>query len=140
MGGPHENFFKSSGGSDSDARATRKIVMRRGHAPMIAASRRLFGAGKGGTDHHCIRTRGEGFTDVSPGGHSTVCNNRNVRSGLFKVMFTSGGAIDGGCHLGNADSKNTARGASGTRSDTDENGCSARVHKFEAGVVVNGVP
>jgi len=48
-----------------NARAARQVMMRRRHAPVIAAARRFLRAGERGADHDRVSAGRESFADFS---------------------------------------------------------------------------
>src|SRR6267378_6681833 len=67
-GRPEEDLLERARDADPDARAPRQVRVRRRHAPVIAASRRLGRAREGGADHDGVGAGGEGLAHVAPRG------------------------------------------------------------------------
>ena len=84
---------------DADARAARQVRVRRGHAPVVAAARRLLGAREGGADHDRVGAGGERLADVAAGGHAAVGDDRHVAAGPLVVEVARGRRVRGGGHL-----------------------------------------
>src|SRR5919204_4436495 len=76
--GAEQNLLERAGDAHADARAARQIRVRRRHAPVIPASRRLHGARERRADHHGVGPRRERLADVAAGRHAAVGDHGDV--------------------------------------------------------------
>src|SRR5215467_3109551 len=124
-GGAEEDLLERAEDADADARPARQVRVWRGHAPVIAAARRLLGARESGSDHDGVRTRGEGLADVAARGHAAVGDDGHVAAGALVVEIARGRGVGGGRHLGHAETEDLAARAGGAGTDPDEHGVDA---------------
>ena len=79
--------------SGLDAGAARKFGMESGHPPVIAASRRFFGAGDRRTYHDGVSAAGDRLSDVAAGPHAAVRYDLDVFAGLVQMTSPGGGGV-----------------------------------------------
>ncbi len=125
--GPKRICLQRTGRADFDARAARKIGVRRGHAPMIAVARRFVRFGESAADHDGVRAAGERFANVAALAHSAVGDDGNVARGFLEIGVARGGAIDRRRDLRHAEAEHAARGAGRARTDADEHARPVRI-------------
>ena len=76
--GPEEQAIERRVLAHMDAHPARQLRVRRRHAPMEAAARRLNGARERRTDHHGVRARHERLAEVATGPDPAVGDDRDV--------------------------------------------------------------
>jgi hypothetical protein len=106
-----------------------------GHAPVVAAGRRLDGRGQGRAEHDGVGAAGDGLGDVAALGHAAVGDDVAVDAGLVEVAHAGPGHVGDGRGLGHADAEHAAGGAGVARSDADQHADGAGAHEVEAGLV-----
>src|SRR5690606_11457039 len=105
-------------------------------APVVAASRRLGGAGEGGADHDGVGAAGERLGDVAAVDHAAVGDHVDVASaGLVEVVAAGGGHVrDGGRHR-DGDAEDGAGGVPGAAAEPDQHARRAGAHQVQRGRV-----
>ena len=106
---------------------------------MVAATRRVRGAGEDGADHHRIGARGERLGDVTPDSHTAIGDDLDAAATLVQPGFARGGDVTGRGHLRHADTEHTSSGAGGTWTDPDQDAGDAGLHQLQRGLVVDAV-
>src|SRR6266850_2113608 len=138
-GRPEQDLLQRARLPDPDARAARQVRVRRGHAPVVAAARRLGGPREGGADHDRVGARREGLADVAAGRHAAVGDDRHVAAALLVVLIARGGGVRGGGHLRHPEPEHLAARAGGARAHTDQHAVDAGIHQLQARLVGDAV-
>src|SRR5207247_8768307 len=131
LGRAEKDLFQRTGGADLDPRSAREIHMRGRHSPMITGARRLLRASKRAADHDCIRATRERFANVAALAHSAVGDDWDITRRFFEISVARGSTIDRGGDLRHTQSKHTARSASCSRTDANDNADRAAFHNFQ---------
>ena len=100
-----EHVLDGGDHSHPDPHATREVRGRRRHAPMVAAAGRLFARSQYGPQHHSVGAGDEGLAEIAAAADTTIGNDGNVAAALAVVLVTSGGTVQRGGHLRNADAE-----------------------------------
>src|SRR6266851_3029750 len=99
------------------------------------------GLGERRTNHHRIRTAGEGLAHVAASPHAAVGDDRYVAAGSGVEGVTRSGAIHGRSHLGYANAEHLTTGARRARPHANEQTGDPRLHQLkrraEADAVAN---
>ena len=114
-GRAEQDLLERSGDAHPDARAARQVGVRRRHAPVVAAARRLVGAREGRADHDRVGARGERLADVAARRHAAVGDDRHVAAGPLVVEVARGRGVGGGGHLRHAEAEHLAARAGRAR-------------------------
>ena len=102
---------------------------------MVAAPRRLVGAGERRADHHRVGTAGDRLGDVATGAHAAVGDDVHVDAGLVEVADACARGVGDRGGLRHTDAEHAAARARVTRTDTHEDADRARAHEVQRGGV-----
>src|SRR5438445_184556 len=139
VGRPEEHLAEGALDPGADARTPRQVGIGGRHAPVIAVSGRLLGAGEDRSDHHRVGAAGEGLADVAADAHPAIGDDRDPLPAAPEVVVAGGGAVAGGGHLGDADAQHRPGGAGGPGTDAHQQAADAGVHQLQRGRVVDAV-
>src|SRR5712692_1365564 len=134
-----QDLLERARDADADTGAAGQVLVRRRHAPVIAAARRLDGTGEGGADHDGVGAGGQCLADVATRRHAAVRDDRHVAPRPLVVEVSRGGGVRGGRHLRHAEPENLAARTGGTRTDADQQCVDAALHPLEARLVRDDV-
>src|SRR5205814_10443311 len=95
FGGTEQDLFQRSGRANSDPGPAREIRMWSRHTPMITASRRFMGFGKGASHHNGVGPAGERLANIPAFAHPAVGDDRDKAGSFFEIGVARGRAIDG---------------------------------------------
>src|SRR5438105_14157990 len=109
------------------------------HTPMITASRRFMGFGKGASHHNGVGPAGERLANIPAFAHPAVGDDRDKAGSFFEIGVARGRAIDGGRNLRHAKAEDPARSASCSRPDSHQNRGRSTAHALERHIVADGV-
>ena len=109
--------------------------MEGGHAPVVAAARRLVRAGERRADHHRVGTAGDRLGDVAAGAHPAVRDDLHVDAGLVEVTDPGARGVGDGRGLRDADAEHAAAGARVAGADADEHADRTGAHEVQRGGV-----
>src|SRR5918992_6233891 len=86
VGGSQQNLLERAVLGGLDPRASRKRGVEGGHAPVVAAPRRLIGPSERRADHHGVGTAGERLGHVAAVAHAAVGDDLDVLARLEHVL------------------------------------------------------
>src|SRR5437870_6364031 len=102
---------------------------------MVSTARRFVRLGEGTSHHYSVRTAGECLANIATSAHSAISDDWHIARCFFEVSVARRRAINCRSNLRNTESKHTARGASRTWADTDQNRGRPTLHNFESHVI-----
>src|SRR6266545_8368064 len=135
VGGADDDLLERRGLFHLHPRPARKRWMEGGHPPVVAASRRLLGAGEGRADHHRVGAAGDGLGDVAAGAHPAVGDDVAVLPCLEQVLHARSRRVGDGGRLRDAHTEHATRRAGRTRADADEHALRTGPHEVEGRLV-----
>ena len=135
VGGTEQDLLERPVLRRLDARAARERRVERGHAPVVAASRRLVGTGERGADHHGVRAAGERLGDVTAVAHAAVRDHLHVLTGLEHVLRAGSGHVRDRGGLRHADPEHATRGACRAGANAHEHRLRPCPHQMQPGGV-----
>src|SRR2546423_2420234 len=91
-----------------DASAARQVGVRRGHAPVLAATGRLDGPGEVLAGHHGVGAGREGLAHVAARRHAAVGDDGHVSAARLVVLIARRRRVRGRRHLGDAEAQRLA--------------------------------
>src|SRR5437667_2423957 len=130
-----QDLFQRARGAHLDPGPSREIGVRRGHSPMVSTAGRFVRLGEGTSHHDSVGTAGECLANIAASAHSAISDDWHVARCFFEVSVARRRAINRRSNLRNTESKHTARGASRTWADTDQNRGRPTLHNFESHVI-----
>ena len=139
VGRPEQDLLERAVLRGLHARAARERRVEGGHAPVVAAARRLIGAGERGADHHGIGAAGEGLRDVAAVAHSAVGDHLHVLTGLEHVLRAGRRHVRDRGGLRHADAEHAARGAGRAGANAHQHRLRPGPHQVQPGGV-RGAP
>src|SRR5262245_22345079 len=102
---------------------------------MVAAPWCLLRLGKGASHHDRVRAASQRLANIAAFAHTAVGDNWYIPRRFFKVSVTRCRAVDRGSNLRNAESKYTARGASGSGTNANQDCSRSAFHYLESHIV-----
>src|SRR4051812_182473 len=115
-----------------DARAARQRWMKRRHAPVESAARRLLRTRQRRADHHGVGAACDRLGDVAAGAHAAVGDDVAVLARFQHVLSASRRDVGDRRRLRNADPEDAAGGACRAGADADEHANRAGTHEVES--------
>src|SRR5262245_56990971 len=134
-----ENLLERARDTDANARAARQVRVRRRHAPVVAAPRRLDGARERRADHDRVGARGEGLAHVAAGRHAAIRDHGDVAARFLIMEVARGGRVGRRRHLRHAEAEHLAARAGCTGAHADEQRIGADLHQLQARLVGDDV-
>src|SRR5262245_41707777 len=102
---------------------------------MITTPGRFLRLGERAAHHDCVGAASQRFANVAALAHAAVGNDRHIPRCFFEVSVARCRAVHSGSDLRDSESKHTARSASSSGPDTNQDRSRPALHYFKSHVV-----